>query len=66
MAGQDFQILEEIVQPDSRGRLSIGAVTKGNPLAIRLRVLASRGSDCLPDEFAKLANFAKSIDHPDW
>jgi glycine cleavage system aminomethyltransferase T len=29
MAGQEFQLLKDIVQPDSRGRLSIGAVAKG-------------------------------------
>jgi hypothetical protein len=29
MTGQEFQLLKEIVQPDSRGRLSIGMATKG-------------------------------------
>lgn len=29
MGEQGFQVLKEIVQPDSRGRLSIGAATKG-------------------------------------
>jgi hypothetical protein len=29
MAGQKFQLLKDIVQPDSRGRLSIGAIAKG-------------------------------------
>lgn len=29
MAGQEFQMLKDIVQPDSRGRLSIGAAAKG-------------------------------------
>jgi hypothetical protein len=29
MAGQEFQMLKDIVQSDSRGRLSIGAVAKG-------------------------------------
>jgi hypothetical protein len=29
MAGQEFQMLKDIVQSDSRGRLSIGAVVKG-------------------------------------
>jgi hypothetical protein len=29
MAGQEFQLLKDIVQPDSRGRLSIGAAARG-------------------------------------
>ncbi|NJK30565.1 MAG: hypothetical protein HC851_22915 [Acaryochloris sp. RU_4_1] len=45
MVGQDFEILKDIVQPDSRGRLSIGAVTKGK----NYRVMVNEAGQILLD-----------------
>jgi hypothetical protein len=36
MMDQDFEILKEMVQPDSRGRLHIGAVTRGKSYRVSI------------------------------
>jgi hypothetical protein len=36
MSGFDFRKVKEIVEPDSRGRVSIGAITKGKSYSVQV------------------------------